>query len=65
MDPQEFDRQFCGGFNDQQLAAVHACDGPALLLAVPGSGKTTVLIARLGFLIRCRNGAPRQILTMT
>ena len=65
MDPQEFDRQFCGGFNDQQLAAVHACDGPALLLAVPGSGKTTVLIARLGFLIRCRNVAPRQILTMT
>ena len=65
MEPQEFDRQYCGSLNDQQLAAVHSCDGPVLLLAVPGSGKTTVLIARLGYLIRCRNVDPRQILTMT
>ena len=32
---------------DRQLAAVQAVHGPVLLLAVPGSGKTTVLITRL------------------
>lgn len=65
MDSKEFDRRYCGGFNDQQLAAVHSAEGPVLLLAVPGSGKTTVLIARLGYLILCRNVPPESILTMT
>ena len=36
-----------------------------LLLAVPGSGKTTVLIARLGYLILCQGVDPAKILTMT
>ena len=33
--------------NPQQREAVQAVNGPVLLLAVPGSGKTTVLVARL------------------
>ena len=65
MEPQEFDLKYCIGFNEQQLAAVHAAEGPVLLLAVPGSGKTTALITRLGYLILCRNVDPRRILTMT
>lgn len=65
MDSKEFDRRYCGGFHEQQLAAVHSAEGPVLLLAVPGSGKTTVLIARLGYLILCRGVDPRSILTMT
>lgn len=36
-------------FNRQQSAAIHSVNGPVLLLAVPGSGKTTVLVARLGY----------------
>lgn len=51
--------------NPQQEAAVQAAQGPVLLLAVPGSGKTTVLIHRLGYLIFCLGVAPEQILTVT
>ena len=49
----------------QQRAAVLATEGPVLLLAVPGSGKTTVLVARLGCLIHYRGVSPREILTVT
>lgn len=51
--------------NPQQLEAVQAVDGPVLLLAVPGSGKTTVLVTRLGYMIYCRGIAPEKILTLT
>lgn len=51
--------------NPQQEAAVQAAEGPVLLLAVPGSGKTTVLIHRLGYLLFCRGVPPEHILTVT
>ena len=40
-------------------------DGPVLLLAVPGSGKTTVLVTRLGYMVYCKNIRPENILTVT
>lgn len=49
----------------QQEQAVQAVDGPVLLLAVPGSGKTTVLVSRVGYLCLARGIPPEQILTMT
>ena len=49
----------------QQEAAVQAVDGPVLLLAVPGSGKTTVLVSRIGYLVLGLGVDPRRILTMT
>ena len=51
--------------NEQQKEAVQAVNGPVLLLAVPGSGKTTVLVTRLGFMIYCHNISPSIILTLT
>lgn len=51
--------------NPQQEQAVLALDGPTLLLAVPGSGKTTVIIARIGNMIDHHNIPPEQILTLT
>lgn len=51
--------------NAQQQAAVGAVEGAVLLLAVPGSGKTTVLVTRLGYLVQCCNVRPEEILTMT
>ena len=51
--------------NPQQEAAVRQTEGPVLLLAVPGSGKTTVLVTRLGYMIYCKNIRPENILPVT
>lgn len=64
----EFER-FCNKYNinlnEQQAEAVQAVDGANLILAVPGSGKTTVLVARLGYMILYRNIPANQILAIT
>ena len=65
MDFSQFKARFAIGLDAQQEAAIQAADGPVLLLAVPGSGKTTVLVTRLGFLRFVRQVAPEHILTMT
>jgi len=48
----------------QQEAICHT-DGPLLVSAGPGSGKTSVIIAHIRFLIRERNVDPERILTVT
>ena len=48
---EQFEQAFPIQLNEQQKSAVQSIDGPVLLLAVPGSGKTTVLVARLGYMI--------------
>ena len=62
---QEFEQQFSIQLNEQQKNAVQSVDGPVLLLAVPGSGKTTVLVTRLGYMIYCKGMDPGKILTVT
>lgn len=58
---------FCNKYNilldKHQALAVQAVEGANLLLAVPGSGKTTVLVDRIGFMIDCKK--IDNILTMT
>lgn len=49
----------------QQFEAVRTTDGHILLSAVPGSGKTTVLIARLGHMIYDLGIPAEKILTIT
>lgn len=51
--------------NKQQTAAAKRIDGATLILAVPGSGKTTVIITRLGYMIMALGTDPSQILTLT
>lgn len=51
--------------NEQQTQAVKSVDGNILLVAVPGSGKTTVLVTRLAYMIKCLGINPGSILTMT
>lgn len=65
MTPAEFKKKYLSNLNKQQCEAVQTVDGAILLLAVPGSGKTTVLVTRLGYMIYCRSIAPDSILTMT
>lgn len=65
MDWNEFVNTFPIQLNQQQQEAVQSTEGAVLLLAVPGSGKTTVLVKRLGYMIYCRNIHPESILTVT
>lgn len=65
MNWSAFSRQFSIQLNAQQQSAVQTVEGPVLLLAVPGSGKTTVLVTRLGYMIFCCGIAPERILTVT
>ena len=62
---ETFQKHYQLALNDQQARAVQAVDGHVLLLAVPGSGKTTTLVARLGYMVYGCGIAPENILTMT
>ena len=62
---QEFAEEYKLSLNEQQLDAVQHTEGPVLLLAVPGSGKTTSLVARLGYMVIECGIPPESILTMT
>ena len=61
----EFCKKYDIVLNKQQERAVQAVEGSNLLLAVPGSGKTTVLVARLGHMIFNKGINPDNILAIT
>ena len=65
MTYEEFKSQYPIRLNRQQEEAGRQTDGPVLLLAVPGSGKTTVLVTRLGYMLHCKNIRPERVLTVT
>ena len=65
MTEQEFLDKYGSKLNDEQLTAVRTVEGPVLLLAVPGSGKTTVLVHRLGYMLYVKEIDPESILTLT
>ena len=65
MTPEEFTARYMPQFSEQQKAAVRETEGPVLLLAVPGSGKTTVLVTRLGYMALCCGIDPAHILAVT
>ena len=52
-------------FTNQQIDAINHFKGPALILAVPGSGKTTVLLHRILNLIKNHNVDPSEIISIT
>lgn len=62
-------REYCDKYDislsKQQMEAMLRGKGETLLLAVPGSGKTTVVIARVGYLIHCLGIDPKKIVTIT
>ncbi len=65
MTEQDFIDRYGQKLNNEQLTAVRTIEGPVLLLAVPGSGKTTVLVNRLGYMLYVKDINPENILTLT
>lgn len=64
-DYNEFKNKFGITLDHQQERALQSVEGANLLIAVPGAGKTTVLVDRLGYMIINRGISPEDILAIT
>ncbi len=54
-----------GNANDAQIEAISTTDGPVLIIAGPGTGKTFTLVQRTVYLIQVCHVKPEQILLAT
>ena len=58
-------RNFLQELNEEQTVAVLNTDGPTLVVAGAGSGKTKVLTSRLAYIVKEKKAWPNQILCVT
>ena len=57
--------EYLKNLNEKQKEAVLSLDGPLLIVAGAGSGKTKVLISRIAHIIKNNKAYPNQILAVT
>jgi len=58
-------REAFAGLNDEQRSAVEQLDGPVLVIAGPGTGKTQLISARVGYILEKTDTPPDAILLLT
>lgn len=60
-----FENTILPSLNEAQRAAVDLIEGPVMVIAGPGTGKTQLLAARIGNILRLTDTDPREILCLT
>ena len=64
MQSEKF-QQVYNGLNEQQKLAVNTIEGPVMVIAGPGTGKTQILSARIGKILLDTDTLPENILCLT
>jgi len=59
------EKRILGGLNERQQEAVKATDGPVMIIAGPGSGKTRTLTHRIAYLLATGRAEPHEIIALT
>lgn len=65
MDPETYISRILQGLNSEQNDAVTCTDGPVLIIAGAGTGKTTVIARRIAYIIGSRLAKQNEILALT
>ncbi len=64
MTNKDFEKAILG-LNERQREAVESIDGPVMVVAGPGTGKTQILSLRIGNILESTDTAPESILCLT